>query len=82
MRIDNSFTMNGKSYAVCVGSDISYGKKVRKIAVNGVIYNVKDSLTKESLTGVMQLELLIDSKTEIPTGEATVIEEDTEKAAS
>lgn len=85
MRVVDSFNANGKIYAVCVGADVSYGMKVQKISVNGIVYDVKESFVKESLVGVMQLELLIDSKEVLPLGEATVIEHDDtmiEKVAS
>lgn len=83
MKIVNSFQENGNVYAIGVGSDVSYGMTVKKISVNGSVYDVKKSFAKESLIGVMQLEMLVDSKQEIPIGEATIIEsEQTVKAAS
>ena len=83
MRIVDSFQTNGNVYAVGVGSDVSYGMNVRKISVNGAVYDVKQSFAKESLVGVMQLEILVDSKKTLPTGEATIIEsEQAEKTAS
>lgn len=82
MRIVDSFNIGGNIYAVGVGSDVLYGMTVHKISVNNVDYNVKKSFAKESLSGIMQVELLVDSKAPIPIGEATITEYEQEKKAA
>ena len=81
MRIIDSFVLNGRVYALCVGSEVRYGMDVQKLTVGGIDYDIKESFAKESLTGIMQLELLVDSSEPLPIGEEAIISQ-INKAAS
>ena len=73
MFIADTFSLNGKNYAVCTGPEINRSMKPKGIQISEKYYKVKDVTFFEGFIGVLQAGFELDGPIPIPTGEAIII---------
>ena len=73
MQITDVLTINGKTIAVCTGSDITPETKCSQFEQNGKLFNTRGSSLSNSFTGLLQLFLLLPNVNDVQRGEIRII---------
>ena len=73
MQISDFLTLKGKTIAVCTGGDITPETKCSQFVQNGKRFNTQGSSLGNSLTGILQLFLLLPNANGVQRGEIRII---------